>query len=91
MRAIALIGARAGSERVPGKNIRRLAGHPLLAYAIATAQQAGVFDVEVQLVHPVAAVIVEDDREVSAQNKIPWIKVDSGRVCRGLKRSSVGK
>jgi len=42
--AIALIGARAGSERVPGKNIRPLAGHPLLAYAIATSQQAGVFD-----------------------------------------------
>jgi CMP-N,N'-diacetyllegionaminic acid synthase len=41
--AIALIGARAGSERVPGKNVRPLAGHPLLAYAIATAQQAGVF------------------------------------------------
>ena len=44
MKAVALIGARAGSERVPGKNIRRLAGHPLLAYAIATARQAGVFE-----------------------------------------------
>ena len=42
--AIALIGARSGSERVPGKNVRPLAGHPLLAYAIATAEQAGVFD-----------------------------------------------
>ena len=42
--AVALIGARAGSERVPGKNIRRLAGHALLAYAIETARQAGVFD-----------------------------------------------
>jgi CMP-N,N'-diacetyllegionaminic acid synthase len=42
--AVALIGARSGSERVPGKNVRPLAGHPLLAYAIATAQQAGVFD-----------------------------------------------
>jgi len=41
--AIALIGARSGSERVPGKNVRPLAGHPLIAYAIATAQQAGVF------------------------------------------------
>jgi CMP-N,N'-diacetyllegionaminic acid synthase len=41
---IALIPARAGSERVPGKNIRRLARHPLLAYAVATARQAGVFD-----------------------------------------------
>jgi len=42
--AIALIGARSGSERVPGKNVRPLAGHPLLAYAIATARQAGVFE-----------------------------------------------
>lgn len=41
-RVIALIGARSGSERVPHKNIRPLAGHPLLAYAIATAQQSGV-------------------------------------------------
>jgi CMP-N,N'-diacetyllegionaminic acid synthase len=39
---IALVPARSGSERVPGKNIRPLAGHPLLAYAIATARQAGV-------------------------------------------------
>jgi CMP-N,N'-diacetyllegionaminic acid synthase len=42
--AVALIPARAGSERVPDKNIRPLAGHPLLAYAIAAARQAGVFD-----------------------------------------------
>jgi len=42
--AIALIGARSGSERVPGKNVRRLAGHPLLAYAIETARQSQVFD-----------------------------------------------
>ena len=41
---VALIGARAGSERVPGKNVRRLAGHPLLAYAIETARQSAVFD-----------------------------------------------
>jgi CMP-N,N'-diacetyllegionaminic acid synthase len=40
---IALIPARAGSERVPGKNIRPLAGHPLIAYAIATAREAGIF------------------------------------------------
>lgn len=42
--AVALIPARSGSERVPKKNIRPLAGHPLLAYAIATAQQAEIFD-----------------------------------------------
>ncbi len=38
---VALVPARSGSERVPGKNIRVLAGHPLLAYSIATGQQAG--------------------------------------------------
>ncbi len=42
--AIALIPARSGSERVPQKNIRPLAGHPLIAYAIATAQQADAFE-----------------------------------------------
>jgi CMP-N,N'-diacetyllegionaminic acid synthase len=42
--AVALIPARSGSERVRDKNIRPLAGHPLIAYAIATARQAGIFD-----------------------------------------------
>lgn len=42
--AIALIPARSGSERVPQKNIRRLARHPLIAYAIASARQAGIFE-----------------------------------------------
>ena len=43
-RFVALIPARAGSKRVPGKNIRRLAGHPLIAYTIAAALESGVFD-----------------------------------------------
>jgi CMP-N,N'-diacetyllegionaminic acid synthase len=43
-RAIAFVPARSGSERVPGKNVRPLAGHPLLAYAIETARQSGVFE-----------------------------------------------
>jgi CMP-N,N'-diacetyllegionaminic acid synthase len=41
---VALIPARSGSERVPQKNIRLLARHPLVAYAISTARQAGIFD-----------------------------------------------
>jgi CMP-N,N'-diacetyllegionaminic acid synthase len=41
---VALIPARAGSERVRDKNIRPLAGHPLLAYAVAAARDAGIFD-----------------------------------------------
>ena len=40
---IALIPARAGSKRVPGKNTRLFFGHPLLAYTIAAAQESGVF------------------------------------------------
>jgi N-acylneuraminate cytidylyltransferase len=40
---VALIPARSGSKRVPDKNIRPLAGHPLMAYSIAAALQSGVF------------------------------------------------
>lgn len=40
---VALIPARAGSKRLPGKNIRPLAGHPLIAYTIAAARGAGIF------------------------------------------------
>ena len=42
-RAIALVPARSGSKRLPGKNVRRLAGHPALAYTIAAARASGVF------------------------------------------------
>lgn len=41
---MALIPARGGSKRVPGKNMRLLAGHPLIAYTIAAAKQSGVCD-----------------------------------------------
>ncbi len=40
---VALIPARSGSKRVPDKNIRPLAGHPLIAYTIAAALNSGVF------------------------------------------------
>ncbi|HYI74792.1 MAG TPA: acylneuraminate cytidylyltransferase family protein [Gaiellaceae bacterium] len=43
-RAVAFVPARSGSERVPGKNVRPLAGHPLLAYAIETALQSDAFE-----------------------------------------------
>lgn len=45
MRTVALIPARGGSERVPDKNTtRKLAGRPLLAYAISAAFDSGCFD-----------------------------------------------
>jgi N-acylneuraminate cytidylyltransferase len=41
---VALIPARQGSKRVPGKNIRPLAGHPAIAYTVAAAIESGVFE-----------------------------------------------
>jgi len=51
---VALIPARAGSKRVPDKNIRPLAGHPLIAYTISAALQSRVF----------SAVIVSTDSQL---------------------------
>jgi N-acylneuraminate cytidylyltransferase len=55
--SVALIPARSGSKRLPGKNVRRLAGHPLLAYTVSAAVESGLF----------AAVIVStESREYAA-------------------------
>ena len=54
--AVALIPARQGSKRVPGKNLRVLNGHPMLAYTIAPVIESGVFD----------AVMVSTDSEETA-------------------------
>jgi CMP-N,N'-diacetyllegionaminic acid synthase len=40
----ALIPARAGSKRVPKKNIRALCGIPLIAYTVVQAKESGIFD-----------------------------------------------
>jgi CMP-N,N'-diacetyllegionaminic acid synthase len=55
--AVALIPARSGSVRVKHKNIRLLAGHPLIAYTIAAARTSGVF----------ADVVVSTDSERYAE------------------------
>lgn len=39
-----IIPARGGSKGIPGKNLRELAGKPLLAYTAKAAQQSGVID-----------------------------------------------
>ncbi len=54
---VALIPARSGSKRVPGKNIKRLSGHPVIAYSIAAALQSGIFK----------SVIVSTDSEEYAE------------------------
>lgn len=51
--AVALIPCRSGSKRVPHKNVRPLAGHPLIAYTIAAAKQSEIY----------SAVIVSTDSD----------------------------
>lgn len=41
---LGLITARGGSKGISGKNIKELAGKPLIAWTIEAAQSAGVFD-----------------------------------------------
>lgn len=40
---VGLVPARSGSKRIVGKNIKLLAGRPLLAYSIASALESGIF------------------------------------------------
>lgn len=44
MRRLAIIPARGGSKRLPGKNIRDFAGKPMLAWSIEAALKSGLFD-----------------------------------------------
>ena len=41
---LAIIPARGGSKRIPGKNIRPFAGVPMIVHSIRAAQDAGCFD-----------------------------------------------
>lgn len=44
MRKIAIITARGGSKRIPGKNIRDFFGKPIISYSITAALNSGIFD-----------------------------------------------
>lgn len=52
---IALIPARGGSQRITHKNIKLLAGHPLISYTLAAAKQSGLF----------SAIVVSSDDEAT--------------------------
>jgi pseudaminic acid cytidylyltransferase len=41
---IAIIPARGGSRRIPGKNIKLFAGKPIIAYSIEAAKASDIFD-----------------------------------------------
>lgn len=44
MKPYAIITARGGSKRVPGKNIRDFCGKPIIAYSIEAALESGLFE-----------------------------------------------
>lgn len=53
---IAVIPARGGSKRIPRKNIRDFLGKPIIAYPIAAAREAGIFD---------HVIVSTDDEEIA--------------------------
>lgn len=69
-RLLAIIPARGGSKRVPGKNIRLLGGRPLITWSIDSALQAGLFcDV----------LVSTDDQQIADAAKaagafVPWLR-----------------
>lgn len=44
MKVLGIIPARGGSKGIPNKNLRELAGKPLLAYTLETTKTSGVID-----------------------------------------------
>lgn len=70
MKILALIPARGGSKRLPGKNIKSLGGLPLIAWTIRAAQESGCC-VDV-LVSTDDSAIAEVARQHGAS--VPWIR-----------------
>lgn len=53
---IAIIPARGGSKRIPGKNIKEFCGKPMIAWAIDNAKKSGLFD---------QIIVTTDDEEIA--------------------------
>lgn len=70
MKKLAIIPARAGSKRIPNKNIKSFLGKPIIAYSIETALKSGLFD-EV-MVSTEAPEIAEIARSYGA--KVPFFR-----------------
>ena len=60
MKSVAIITARGGSKRIPGKNIRDFCGRPILAYSIEAALKSGMFD---------RVMVSTDDKEIAETAK----------------------
>jgi CMP-N,N'-diacetyllegionaminic acid synthase len=70
MRILALITARGGSKRLPGKNIRLLGGKPLIAWSIDVAK--GIPDICDILISTDDAAIAKVCEDAGAY--VPWLR-----------------
>lgn len=70
---LAIITARGGSKRIPGKNIREFCGKPIIAYSIETALKSGCFD---------EVMVSTDDEEIADIAKKYGAKVPFMRSAR---------
>ncbi len=68
VRIICTICARGGSKGLPGKNLRPLAGKPLIAHTVLQAKEAGIFDAVA--VSSESRAILEAGREWGADHAI---------------------
>lgn len=73
MKILALIPARGGTKRLPGKNIKLLGGIPLIAWTIKTALGSKVFcDVLVSTDDPSIADVARNHGAM-----VPWLRPDN--------------
>ena len=73
MRTLAIIPARGGSKRLPGKNIRPFLGTPLIGWSIRFARIVPQFD---------AVVVSTDSEEIAALCRaqglqVPWLRPEA--------------
>lgn len=71
-RRIAIIPARAGSKRIPEKNIMDFCGKPMIAWTIQAATQSGLFD---------RVLVSTDDPNIAKVSKawgaeVPFLRLD---------------
>lgn len=65
---IAVIPARGGSKRIPGKNLARISGVPIIDYAITTAIDSKIFD---------TVLVSSDDQAIlNHTSSIPGVSVN---------------
>ena len=72
MSSVAIITARGGSKRIPGKNIKNFCGKPIIAYSISAAIESGAFDI---------VMVSTDDEKIAevakkAGAEIPFFRSD---------------